>query len=101
MDLCAPAEQVVTARPGGGYGAYTGTSMAAPFVSGSAALLMEWGIVQGNDPFLYGQRVKAFLCANAARSPFLAYPDPVWGYGKLNLCQALADLVRQRERGTL
>ena len=101
VDLCAPAEQVVTARPGGGYGAYTGTSMAAPFVSGSAALLMEWGIVQGNDPFLYGQRVKAFLCANAARSPFLAYPDPVWGYGKLNLCQALADLVRQRERGTL
>ena len=75
--------------------------MAAPFVSGSAALLMEWGIIQRNDPFLYGQRIKAFLCANAARSTFLNYPDPVWGYGKLNLCAALADLVRQRERGTL
>ena len=101
VDLCAPAEQVYTARAGGGYDTYTGTSMAAPFVSGSAALLMEWGIVRGNDPFLYGQRVKAFLCANAARSTFLSYPDPVWGYGKLNLCAALADLVRQRERGTL
>lgn len=101
LDLCAPAEQVYTARAGGGYDTYTGTSMAAPFVSGSAALLMEWGIIQGNDPFLYGQRVKAFLCANAARSTFLTYPDPVWGYGKLNLCAALADLVRQRERGTL
>lgn len=101
LDLCAPAEQVYTAKAGGGYDTYTGTSLAAPFVSGSAALLMEWGIVRGNDPFLYGQRVKAFLCANAARSPFLDYPDPVWGYGKLNLCEALADLVRQRERGTL
>ena len=101
LDLCAPAEQIYTAKAGGGYDTYSGTSMAAPFVSGSAALLMEWGIIQRNDPFLYGQRIKAFLCANAARSTFLNYPDPVWGYGKLNLCAALADLVRQRERGTL
>lgn len=101
LDLCAPAEQVYTAKAGGGYDTYTGTSMAAPFVSGCGALLMEWGIVQGYDPFLFGQRIKAFLCANAARSPFIQYPDPVWGYGKLNLCQTLADLVRQWERGTL
>ena len=101
LDLCAPAEGVYTAKAGGGYDTYTGTSIAAPFVSGSAALLMEWGIIRGNDPFLYGQRVKAFLCANAYRSPFLTYPDPVWGYGKLNLCAVLADLVRQQERGTL
>ena len=101
LDICAPAEQVYTAKAGGGYDTYTGTSMAAPFVSGCGALLMEWGIVRGYDPFLFGQRIKAFLCADAARSPFLSYPDPVWGYGKLNLCQALADLVRQWERGTL
>lgn len=36
-----------------------------PFVSGSAALIMEWGILRGNDPFLYGEKLKAYLIAGA------------------------------------
>ncbi len=51
--LVAPGVEVVTATPGGGYGPRTGTSIAAPFVAGSAALMMEWGIIEGNDPYLY------------------------------------------------
>ncbi len=41
--VVAPGVGIMTALPGGGYGARTGTSIAAPFVTGSAALLMEWG----------------------------------------------------------
>lgn len=99
LDLTAPAESVRSAKPGGGYDTFTGTSMAAPFVTGSAALMMEWGIVQGNDLFLYGQRVKAFLCKGALRSSFLQYPNPLWGYGRLNLCGTMNELVRHLERG--
>ena len=99
LDLMAPAEMVRSAKAGGGYDVFTGTSMAAPFVSGSAALMMEWGIVQGNDLFLYGQRVKAFLCKGALRSPFLTYPNPQWGYGRLNLCGTMNELVNHVERG--
>ncbi|MCI1931497.1 MAG: S8 family serine peptidase [Clostridia bacterium] len=84
-DLVAPAVNIYSARAGGGYDTYTGTSMAAPFVTGSAALIMEWGIIEGNDPFLYGQKVKAFLTRGAERNLNIQYPNSRWGYGKLDL----------------
>ena len=46
--------------PNGGYDRKTGTSMATPQVSGICALLMEWGIVKGNDFYLYAQRLKYY-----------------------------------------
>ena len=83
-DLVAPGVNVTTTRAGGGTVTASGTSFATPFVTGSAALLMEWGIVRGNDPFLYGEKVKAYLRRGARPLPgFTEYPNPQVGFGAL------------------
>lgn len=83
-DLAAPGVAIRTAAAGGGYAPVTGTSFATPFVTGAAALLMQWGITDGNDPFLYGEKVKAYLRRGARPLPgFDVYPNPQVGYGAL------------------
>lgn len=85
-DLVAPGVAVIAPKSGGGYEAVTGTSFAAPFVTGSAALMMQWGITDGNDPFLYGEKVKAYLIKGAKRLPGEeTYPNPRLGWGTLCL----------------
>ena len=83
-DLCAPAVNILSTAPGGGYTIQTGTSMAAPFVTGAAALLMQYGIINRNDPFLYGEKVKAYLWKSAKPLPaFSKYPNEKVGWGAL------------------
>lgn len=83
-DLAAPGVAVETVAAGGGIAPVTGTSFSVPFVTGSAALLMEWGIIKGNDPYLYGEKVKAYLRKGAKELPGLSvYPNNQVGYGAL------------------
>ena len=89
-DLTAPGVGITAPRTGGDYGSYTGTSFSVPFVSGSAALLMEWGIIKGNDPYLYGEKVKAYLRRGARPLPeYKQYPNYEVGWGALCVTQSL------------
>ncbi len=88
-DLAAPGVNV-TAPSGIGYAQFTGTSFAVPLVTGSAALMMEWGITKGNDPYLYGEKVKAYLRRGARELPgYDRWPNAQLGYGVLCLEESL------------
>ena len=85
-DLAAPGVDIISTAPGGGYSVRSGTSMATPFVTGSTALLMQYGIIKGNDPYLYGQKIKAWLIRGARPLPAIKeYPSPEIGWGVLCL----------------
>lgn len=87
-ELAAPGVNVLVPLVSG-MARVSGTSYATPFVTGSAALLMEWGIVRGNDAFLYGEKLKAYLIKGAEPLAGAAVPDTQTGWGRLCLKNSL------------
>ena len=83
--MAAPG--VLLTGPGsqGRYVQRSGTSVAAAQTAGAVALLMEWAVVRKNAPYLNGTSAKNYLTRAAARDEGLTYPNPDWGYGRLDL----------------
>lgn len=79
-DITAPGVNIRI--PGNKEKTVTGTSFATPMVTGAAAMLMEWGIVKGNDQYMYGEKLKAYLINGATRVGNV-WPDSARGWGEL------------------
>lgn len=91
-DVAAPGSMVPCAVPGGGYASLTGTGAAAAHASGAVAMVFEWAVVRGNYTSLTGKDVNSLIIRGATRNPIYAYPNNIWGYGKLNM-YALFELL--------
>ena len=83
--LAAPGVNVKVPLVRGGFGTRSGTSISAAQTAGIAALLFEWAIIRDNQPFFTGSSVKYYLQRGARREENLQYPNPEWGYGKVDL----------------
>ncbi len=87
-DLSAPAINIIS--PTGR--TYTGTDASAGICAGQAALLFQWGIVDGNLPAMTGLELKKILIRGAIRNPRLTYPNKEWGWGRVDIYNAFLSL---------
>lgn len=88
--ITAPGVSLQAVTPGGTYQYVTGTSFSTPIVTGSAALMMEYGIVRGEDVFLYGEKLKANMIRGARRFDVPdAWPNERYGWGALCLSESI------------
>ena len=88
-DLAAPGVNVYGPLPENRFGVRTGSSISAAHVAGASAVLLSWGIIEGNAPVLDSSTLKGYLIRGANRKPSLPYPNREWGYGSLDLYQSL------------
>lgn len=90
-DLVAPGVDVGGIFPSGN-GQMSGTSVAAAITAGACALMLQWGIVDENETSMTTERIKAYLIRGCERDRLMEYPNAQWGYGKLNLHNALNNI---------
>lgn len=70
----------------------SGASVGGAVLTSAVLLLLQWGIVEGNDPNMYGPKLKAYITRGARRRPGDIYPNYLWGFGTLNLLATFQDL---------
>ena len=80
--VAAPGVQIRVPQLNGLYGLASGTSLSAAQTAGAAALLFEWAVVRGNQPYFTGSSVKNYITRGAKREDRLTYPNRDWGFGE-------------------
>lgn len=93
-EIAAPGVNITSPTVDGGFAGATGSSSAAAHVAGIAAMLLEWGIVEGNLPRMNTTAMKIFMVRGARRNMELQYPNRDWGYGILDIYNAFDSLRR-------
>ena len=87
-DLAAPGVNITCPTLNHGFTTMSGTSVAAAHTAGITAMMLEWGVVNGNNPNLDTIGIRKFLVRGAQRSKQLQYPNRAWGYGTVDIFNA-------------
>ncbi len=86
IDVIAPGGAILSTTPGNTYTRYSGTSMAAPFVSGVAALISQ------KQSLTNGRAIRQVLQTTATDFGLQVGPDNISGYGMVNASAATGTL---------
>lgn len=93
IDVAAGSVNALTIAPNNKVDVVNGTSVAAAIVAGACVMLFEWGIVKGNDPYMYSQTLKTYLARGTNRRGGDIYPNPQWGYGMLDILLIFENMI--------
>jgi hypothetical protein len=97
-DIAASGVNVIGAFAAGGNSrmdlltARSGSSVSSAVLAGMAALVLEWGLVKGNAPYISTEEIKQLFIQGAVRKDYLTYPDTSFGWGEVNLLNSFMRL---------
>jgi subtilisin family serine protease len=91
--FAAPGVDIIVPTLNNEYTPNSGTSISAAFTTGVVAMLLEWGVVKGNQPQMDTLQIKNFLIRGAQRDSNIVYPNRDWGYGILDVYNAFSSLI--------
>lgn len=93
IDVAAGGVDAITIAPNNKTTVASGTSVASAIVAGACAMLFQWGIVDGNDPYMYTLTLKTYLTRGTMKRSGDIYPNPQWGYGVLNIVSMFENIT--------
>lgn len=84
-DLVAGGVNQPVTNPGGSVTRISGSCVATAVVAGACGMILEWGILEGNNTTMYTEKVRTYLISGCIRRVGEEYPNPNWGYGRLDM----------------
>lgn len=84
IDVFAPGEGILSSVPGGGYAAFSGTSMASPVAAGVVGLILSY------NPRLSPVQAEQILARTATKIG----PDTIFGNGRVDTFAAMVETQR-------
>ena len=83
-DITAPGVNIIAHSLNGTLTPFSGTSIATAHTAGIIAQYLEWGIINGNLPFMNGTIIRYMVANSADRLRGGTYPNPDFGFGLID-----------------
>ncbi|XZH19836.1 S8 family peptidase [Clostridium perfringens] len=93
--ITAGGINAITTKPGGGTITMSGASVAGAILAGCCALILQWAVVDGNDPQMYATKLQAYIIRGARKREGDTYPNRQWGYGILDMQEIFKNLMNK------